>query len=170
MDFRALFEEHVSYVWSSLRRLGVRDEDRDDLTQEVFMTAHDLLADFDATRPFRPWVFAISYRIVLRYRRRLGRARTVSGESEEVLDPVPSAQAQLEAAEGRALVTRALAGIELSRRAVFIMKEIDGQDVPEIAAALGIPLNTAYSRLRLAREDFRQVVTRLQAKGGKAHV
>ena len=42
------------------------------------------------------------------------------------------------------------------------MHDIDGHVMPDIAAALGVPLNTAYSRLRLARADFAAAVKRLQ--------
>ena len=58
----------------------------------------------------------------------------------------------------------ALAQVELHRRAVLILKDIDGQSIPEIAHALGIPLNTAYSRLRLARADLAGILTAKAAK------
>ena len=58
-----------------------------------------------------------------------------------------------------------LAALELDRRAVFVMHDIDGHVMPDIATALGIPLNTAYSRLRLARADFAVAVKR--AQGGQ---
>jgi hypothetical protein len=50
------------------------------------------------------------------------------------------------------------------KRAVFVAHELEGQAAPEIAAALGIPLNTVYSRLRVARDTFSKVVRRLAAK------
>ena len=59
---------------------------------------------------------------------------------------------------------RALEHIPIERRGVFVMHDIDGIAAPEIAVALEIPLNTAYSRLRLARRDFGEAVARL--KGG----
>ncbi len=165
-EFRQLFDAHASYVWNSLRRLGIPDKDRDDLTQEVFMTVHALLDDYDRGRPFRPWLFGIAYRIALRHRRRLGRGREVPEPSREPVDRTPTAEAALVSKQARELVAAAIEGIELHRRAVFVMKEIDGVDVPDIADALGIPLNTAYSRLRLAREDFRDAVRRLDARKG----
>lgn len=64
----------------------------------------------------------------------------------------------------RALLMQALDELELERRAVFVMHELDGQAVPEIAAALEIPLGTAYSRLRLAREDMTAAVRRFRAQ------
>ena len=49
-EFRRLFEEHASYAWNTLRRFGVRDEDRDDLVQEIFVTVHSLLEEYDRAR------------------------------------------------------------------------------------------------------------------------
>jgi RNA polymerase sigma-70 factor (ECF subfamily) len=60
------------------------------------------------------------------------------------------------------LVMRALDTLDLQRRAVFVMSELGGHTMPEIAETLSVPLNTAYSRLRLARQDFESAVRRLQ--------
>lgn len=158
MDFRRIFDEHASYVFHSLARLGVPDHHRDDLVQEVFMTVHALFEDYDPTRPFRPWVFAIAYRISLRHRRKSASNRELLVEAEAPsTDPDPLEA--LEAMQARERIRRALAKVELHRRAVLILKDIDGQSIPEIAHALGIPLNTAYSRLRLARADLANVLT-----------
>ena len=153
MDFRGIFDEHASYVFHSLARLGVPDHHRDDLVQEVFMTVHALFEDYDPTRPFRPWVFAIAYRISLRHRRKSASRRELMVEADAPATDAGPLEA-LEAAQTRERIRLALETVEVHRRAVLILKDIDGQSVPEIAHALGIPLNTAYSRLRLAREDL----------------
>jgi RNA polymerase sigma-70 factor (ECF subfamily) len=163
MDFRRLFDEHASYVFHSLARLGVPDHHRDDLVQEVFMTVHALFEDYDPTRPFRPWVFAIAYRISLRYRRKSASNREILVEAEAPSTDAGPLEA-LEAMQARERLRRALAQVELHRRAVLILKDIDGQSIPEIAHALGIPLNTAYSRLRLARADLAGILTAKAAK------
>lgn len=161
MNFRPVFDENVSWVWLSLRRLGIPDSDRDDATQEVFMTAHALLDDFDSSRPLRPWLFGITYRIALRHRRRLGRNPTAA-DPIDMASTEPNAEEALASHQARALVAKAIGSIEIHRRAVFIMKEIDGVAVPEIAKTLDLPVNTAYSRLRLAREDFEAAVKRMR--------
>lgn len=158
--FRELFDAHVDYVWNTLRRFGIPDAERDDVTQEVFLAVHDLLEDYDATRPFRPWLFAIAYRVALRHRRRVGRRAEDVSEPAALADRVVTRD-ESSARDARELVLRAVEAIEIHRRAVFVMKELDGHDVPEIAEALGIPLNTAYTRLRLARDEFRAAVERL---------
>ncbi|HVH46210.1 MAG TPA: sigma-70 family RNA polymerase sigma factor [Labilithrix sp.] len=168
----AVFESEFGYVYNTLRRLGVREHDLKDQTQEVFLTVHQIIADYDPSRPLRPWLFGIAYRIAARYRGRAHRRREVFGEGDEDLaagavDPSPRADAELESARRRALVLAAIEQIDLPRRGVFVMNEIDGHPMPEIAAALGIPLNTAYSRLRLARQDFAAAVKRLREEGAK---
>ena len=50
------------------------------------------------------------------------------------------------------------------KREVFVLAELEQLPVPEIAEAIGVNVNTAYSRLRLAREAFNQAIARHQAR------
>ena len=58
-------------------------------------------------------------------------------------------------------VTALLIGI-LGWRAVFVLMEIEQLTAPETADALGVNLNTVYSRLRLARRDYNETLERLR--------
>jgi len=64
-------------------------------------------------------------------------------------------------------VLRALQEVDLEQRAVLILADIDEQPIPLVAESLGIPLNTAYSRLRVARLRFAAAVRRLQTLRGQ---
>lgn len=166
-SLRAIFEDHADHVGNSLRRLGVRDADVPDLVQEVFVVVHQILPDYDPDRPMWPWLFGICYRTAAAYRRRA--FREVLDDGTLANDRADSSEDVVEAMsreEDRRLVLAAIQHVELHRRAVFIMADIDGVAVPEIAQALGIGLNTAYSRLRLARDDFRAAVMRLHKRRG----
>jgi RNA polymerase sigma-70 factor (ECF subfamily) len=57
-----------------------------------------------------------------------------------------------------------LDALDWDRRVVFVACELEEQEVATVAAALGIPRNTAASRLRLAREDFTKAVRRLTGR------
>src|SRR4029079_8541226 len=61
-DFRAVFDQEVGYVWNVMRRVGVPEPERNDLTQEVFLTVYTLFDDYDRSRPIKPWLFGIAYR------------------------------------------------------------------------------------------------------------
>jgi RNA polymerase sigma-70 factor (ECF subfamily) len=165
-DMGAFFDENFTYVWNTLRRFGVRDADLEDLVQEVFLKVHVRSADYDASRAIRPWLFGFAYRVASDYRR-LARHRIVAPrEPAEVVDPARPADERIEAEEERALVETALAAVEIDRRAVFVLHDIHEVPVPEVAETLGIPLNTAYSRLRIAREEFATAVKRLRKARG----
>ena len=159
--FRTLFDREASYVMCSLRRLGVRERDIPDVAHDVFVTVYRLLDGFDADRPARPWLFAIALRVAADHRR-LARHREIPSDAlHDRQDEAASADELVATAQRRALVLRALDTLDLDQRAVVVMHDLDEVAVPAIAEALSIPINTAYSRLRLGRERFRAAVTRL---------
>jgi RNA polymerase sigma-70 factor (ECF subfamily) len=165
-DLGAIFDEHFDYVWATLRRLGVRDADREDLVHEVFLKIHTRLADYDASRPLRPWLFGFAYRVAADHHRLARHRVEVLGAPGDAADDTVAADERVAALEERDLLLSALQTIELDRRAVLVMHDIDDVPVPEIAQMLDIPLNTAYSRLRLARGQLGAAVTRLRIARG----
>lgn len=165
LEFTAIFQRECSYVFHTLRRLGVRERDLEDVAHEVFLTIHKKLAEYDRSRPLRPWIFAFAYRFAADYRKRAQYRREVASDEIEPVDSIDPIDERLDAARARQLVVDALEALDLDKRAVFVMHEIDGVAIPEVARTLGIPLNTAYSRLRLAREAFAQSVKRVRARG-----
>ncbi len=165
-DFRAIYRAELPYVWRTMRRLGARPADVEDLVHDVFVVVHRRLSDYDPARPIRPWLFGIAFRVASDYRRRARFRREVVTDDIDRPAPDIPADARMAAAEDRALVIEALAALDLDRRAVLVLHDIDGYAAPEIADTLGVKLNTVYSRLRVARKRFEQAVRRLQARKG----
>jgi RNA polymerase sigma-70 factor (ECF subfamily) len=165
LDFRKLFDSEFEYVWHALRRLGVREADLEDVTHDVFLAVYRRLDTFDASRPQRPWLFGFAYRYAADYRKLARHRREVLELSPETRDPSPSAFDRADLGETLRIANHALSTLELDRRAVFVLHELDECPMPEVAQSLGIPLNTAYSRLRLAREDLAAAIRRLRARG-----
>jgi RNA polymerase sigma-70 factor (ECF subfamily) len=153
-SFREVFEAELNYVYHTLRRLGVRAADLPDGTQEVFATVATLLEDYDPTRPLRPWLFGITYRVGMRYLGVAHRRREVPSEIPEAPDSSPDAEALVSKGETRELVQSALEVLDPAHRAVLLLAHMEGLSVPEISRTLDIPLNTAYSRLHRARQAF----------------
>jgi RNA polymerase sigma-70 factor (ECF subfamily) len=164
--FRAIFETGFDYVWNTLRRLGVAPADLEDVSHDVLFAVYRKLDSYDPARPLRPWLFAFSYRAGSEYCRRRRMRREVV-ELGEVIDAGPLVDERLVDQESRALVAAALASLDLDRRAVFVMHDLDDISIPEIARCLDIPLNTAYSRLRVARERFVKALARLRLQESK---
>ena len=164
-DFSDLFSQQFAFVWGSLRRLGVQERDVEDVAQDVFLKVHAKFDVFDRARPVRPWLFAFAVRAAADYRR-LARHRVERlGPESEAERPslAKGADRQLEEFEERSLVEEALNAVPLDRRAVLIAFELDEVPMKEVATALEIPLHTAYSRLRVGREEFAAAIRRLRA-------
>lgn len=154
-DFSSMYADQLSFVWKSLRRLGVAERDLDDLTQEVFIVAFQRIASYEPSRPLRPWLFGIALRVASGHRRRAFVHREVGGSLPRFFfDQRPSPLDAAETAQTMARVLAALETLRMERKAVFILHDIDGHSIPEVAEALSIPVNTAYTRLRAARADF----------------
>lgn len=151
LDFQTTYREELNYVWHSLRRLGVASAELEDATQDVFVIVHRRLHDFDLTRPVRPWLFGIALRIASERRRQV--RPTVPLEADVASDLMLPTDA-LELKQRQHLVRGALLQLSTEQRAVFILHDLDQCVMPDVAQALEIPLNTAYSRLRLARQAF----------------
>jgi RNA polymerase sigma-70 factor (ECF subfamily) len=165
-DLGTIFDEHFDYVWATLGRLGVRSAEREDLVQEVFLKVHRRLADYDDARPLRPWLFGFTFRVAADHHRRPHhRLEGLDTQDEPVAEGVP-ADERIAARQEREIVLRALDTIKLDRRAVLLLHDIDDVPVPDIAKLLDIPLNTAYSRLRVARAQLAAAVTRLRIARG----
>jgi len=160
-DFERIYDDQLNYVWNSLRRLGVRTADIEDLTQDVFMKVFHALGDYDPARPIKPWLFGFCFRVASDYRKHVFHDREVGVDHLEHADDARNPEQEAVLGEQRALALQALAEVELERRAVLVMHDFDGHSIPEIVQVLDVPLNTLYSRLRLARVEFEAAVLRL---------
>lgn len=163
--FRQVYEDCFGYVWSILRRLGVFDRELEDAVHDVFIVFHRRIADFDHSRPARPWLAGIAARVASDFRRRaVNRREQVTAEPDAPAS-APGQEAELQAREARTLVRQALDRLDSDRRTVLVLCDLEGFTAPEVAELLELPLNTAYSRLRLARRDFEAAVRALRGEG-----
>lgn len=165
--FSRIFVEQFRYVYNTLRRLGVHAVDIEDSTHEVFLAVYRHLAEWEPDRPIRPWLFAFAYRVASAYRRQARHRRETTTLDHETASVARDSLEQLVQAQHLALVHSALLAIDLDHRAVFILHVLDETPMPQTAQALGIPLNTGYSRLRAARRKFDSALQRLQPRGGR---
>jgi RNA polymerase sigma-70 factor (ECF subfamily) len=161
--FRAIFDAELAFVWNSLRRLGVAERDVEDVAHELFVVVNRCLEQYDPNRPIRPWLFAIACRTASDYRRRArNRYEFLAGERGDEAHPGESADHVLQDAQEKNLARRALLAVPEERRQVLILHDFEETAMHDIALGLDIPLKTAYSRLRVAREELIAAARRLQ--------
>lgn len=165
--FVEVFRAEHRGVATLLRRLGVHPGDVEDVTQELFLVVHRRWGDYDPARPVRPWLRAFAVRVAADYRQSARVRRERTDDEVDPTDERPSAHDQLADHQRRALVMEALDALSPERRDVMVLIDLEESSAPEAADALGIPLNTAYSRLREARKDFAAAVRRIQLRRGE---
>jgi RNA polymerase sigma-70 factor (ECF subfamily) len=170
LSFDQVYEAHFSFVWRSAKRLGMRDASLDDAVQEVFVVVHRRLAEFEGRSSLRTWLFGITLRIVRDHRRSARRRDPGCEVDPDTLRATGNGPAETaERAEAVRLLHALLDELDDERREVFVMSELEQMVMPEIADALGINVNTAYARLRAARQDFEQALTRHRARDTWRH-
>jgi RNA polymerase sigma-70 factor (ECF subfamily) len=153
------YQRQFDYVCRTLRRLGTGPAEVEDLAQEVFMVLRQVWAQYDSTRPLRPFLFGVAFRIASAHQRK--RSREIAFGVADVHDLAPGPDDALQSKQARALVLAALERIPLLRRAVLVMHDLDDVPMADVAAVLAIPRFTAYSRLRKARKELEAAVRRL---------
>jgi RNA polymerase sigma-70 factor (ECF subfamily) len=157
---REIFRSEVGFVLRVLRRLGVPEPDLDDAAQDVFVVVHRKLEGLEPRATLKGWLFGIAQRVAIARRRR---ARVRLEEPRADLDSAATVEGQGDATaqvDARTLLLRAIDRLDDDRRAAFVLYELEGFTIHEIARALDCPLQTVYSRLRTARQLVRSYVER----------
>jgi len=168
--FAEVYEKWFGFVWRSARGLGVADAALDDLVQEIFVVVHRRLHDFEGRSSIRTWLSGIVLNVVRHHRRSLARKGPRLAGADEHAEPDEQASPERSPFERAALsedvrlLQRLLDSLDDEKREVLVLTELEELSAPEIAEALGINLNTAYSRLRLAREQFDAALGRERAR------
>ncbi len=161
--FRRVFDEHFPFVWRTLRRLGVTQASLPDASQRVFWAAARRIEDIPDERA-RGFLFGTARRVAADFRR-LGQRIVSTPDDELVVDvATPSAEELLDQKRARELLDELLDALDDDLREMLVLQEGEGMSLSEIAELLEIPLGTAASRLRRAREEFRRRLKRCMAR------
>ena len=149
--FAAAYDAEFDTVWLYLRRLGVPEADVEDAVHDVFVVAHQRYGTYDPSRPLRPWLLGIAFRVAAHWRRRHRLEVPVAEPEPKRPDEAHAPDELVASQQVRTRLQAALARLDIHQRAVVVMHDLNGIPVPEIASSLEVPLNTVYSRLRLGR-------------------
>jgi RNA polymerase sigma-70 factor (ECF subfamily) len=169
-----MYREHFRFVWRTVRRLGLRDSAVDDVVQEVFLVVHRRLGDFEGRSSPKTWLYGIVRRVVSNHRRTLRRKSVLPSDGVPAADVEAlecgalGPEASAEQAERVRLLHRLLAELDDDKREVFILAELEGLTMAEIAEALAVNANTIASRLRAARRAFEAALDRETGGDGAA--
>lgn len=166
--FSAIYRQYFDFVWSSARHLGIANEAIDDVVQEVFIVIHERLPTLQQPESLRSWIYGVVRRVASGHRRSHKLYQVRGAEVAQLAEPgVRTPTTPQQVAEQNAqvqLLQSLLSELDEPKREVFVLAELQEMSVPEIALALEIPVNTAYSRLRAARLAFEAGLARRAAR------
>lgn len=155
------------FVARSLRNLGVWGGELDDCVQKVFLVAARRLGDIEEGKE-RAFLFACARNTAAHFRRSLARKREVSDDVlADQSNPAASPEALTEQKRHREMLDRVLENMDEAVRSIFVLYSFEEMTMAEIATVLDIPPGTVASRLRRAREIFREEIQALSAKNNQ---
>lgn len=166
VTFAALYSEHFAFVWRNLRRLGVPESGLRDAAQDVFLVVHRRLTEFEGRGTIQAWLYSILRRVAADHRRRGRRKDLGDHEQAEAIadasDPGPEDRAAR--GEELQLLLQLLNELDEDKRDILVLVDLEGMAVPQAAEAVSCNLNTAYSRLRAARQQMQEGLERHRAE------
>ena len=174
-NFEQLYTAHVTFIWRSARRLGVRPAAVEDVVQEVFLVAHRKLATFQGDLGVKAWLWRILDNVVHTHRRTQQRKRRFFWGSDDVdpqdlqAPPMLGPESLSERAEANRVLHSLLDELDDDKRRVLVLVELEEMSVVEAAEFLNVNLNTLHSRLRAARRDFDGAAKRYRERTGSEH-
>jgi RNA polymerase sigma-70 factor, ECF subfamily len=168
LDFREVYDSRFHDVVRWVRAMGGREEDLEDLAQEVFIIVRRKLVDFDG-KNLQGWLYRITQRTVRDYRRAawfrnlLARRKLPDHERAllKLVEPGRGPAEEQELKEAQKAFHSILDRMREKHRTAFVLFELEGYTGEEIAELEGTPVSTIFTRLYHARREFTAIVKQL---------
>ena len=168
--FELLMRRHNARLYRAMLAILRDPTDAEDVMQEAYVRAYEHLHEFEGRAQFSTWLTRIAINEALGRRRATQRRlAALDGGSVAVLDEyrdkmmrgssfTPAPDAALAQVQLRGLLESAIARLPESFRTVFVLREIEGMSVDEVAETLDIPAATVKTRDLRARRRLREAL------------
>lgn len=150
-----IYRRHQGLVRWVLRARGVPEVALEDHVHDVFLAILRRLPERDPGVPMRAWVAGVARNVSFSHRRTAARQRSRALRLVPPDDP-PRPDEELERREAWQALCAFLDDLGPEQREVFVMVEVTGMRISELAETMGMPANTLHSRLKVARTRFSQ--------------
>jgi RNA polymerase sigma-70 factor (ECF subfamily) len=168
-SFEPLIRKYSPRVFAMARRYARRENEVEDIAQEVWMKAFQKLSGFRGDAPFEHWLMRLAVRTCYDFLRAHQRNREttfteLSHEEDEWLEHFVAEPEEAEeaAAAARSLVQRILEQLSPPARLIITLLEIEERSVREIADLTGWSTALVKVRAFRARAEMRKILTKLQ--------
>lgn len=164
----SLVHEHARPLYRAARGMGFRDEEAEDLAQDVFTTFLETLDRYEGRSQVRTWLFGILYRKVLERRRDQAKERrhdSIDEVFESRFDenghwtrPPADLQRIMESRELGVAISECLEGLPAAQRSVFVFREMEGMETAEICKILDVSVTNVSVMMFRARNRLRECI------------
>jgi RNA polymerase sigma-70 factor (ECF subfamily) len=160
-----LYDRYHETTREFLSRAAPNPADAEDLVQETFLTLLQAAASYDGRPRAAGFIIGVAVQLLRRRRRFLGRWAEILWEVQDLyVAAVATPEDNARATEDLAAVDRALSRMSEAKRIVYLMVEREGLSGEEVAAALGVPIGTVWTRLHHARAALQRALLK---RGGR---
>jgi RNA polymerase sigma-70 factor (ECF subfamily) len=158
-EFEELLRRYRNRVYRICYRMAGNADDAEDWAQECFIRVYRQLRQYNPKQPFAPWLIRVASNanINLAKSRQARQDHVQVGlqvdweTSEPARDPMQVAMRTDEARQ----IQAAVSCLEPELRQAVALRVVDGLSFSELAETLGVPLQTAASRVRRALTQIR---------------
>jgi RNA polymerase sigma-70 factor (ECF subfamily) len=166
-QFEVFMQNYQNMVFSTAMRLLTNQSEAEDVTQEVFLRAYERFDQLHDSPTAGGWLKTVATNLSLnhlsRYRSRwsffselIGRGREENEECEMEFLAGESVKEELDQADRRALVERALQKLPAAQRVPLVLFHFEELTYEEIAAKLGVSLGKVKTDIFRGREGLRR--------------
>lgn len=163
--FEQIFLRFQRRIYNLVYQMVSNEDDASEITQQVFVRAHDSLGRLEHAEAFTTWIHTIATNLCRDHVRRRSHIRTDSLEqrysgdddsesTREIPDDSVSPEGILEDAEKHAVIHQAIQSLSENHRAVITLHHLQGMEVVDIAEIMGCRVGTVKSRLARARDEL----------------
>lgn len=160
--------EHARPLYRAARGMGFREEEAEDLVQDIFATFLETLDRFEGLSQVRTWLFGILHHKVFERRRERYREER-NDPIDEVFEsrfdtrgnwvrPPDDLHGLMESQQIGEAIAGCLEGLPAAQREVFVLREVQGFETPEICKILGLTVTNMGVMMHRARNRLRECI------------
>ncbi len=169
-NFALIISRYKNKLFNYIRRItSIRDEDAEDLLQEIFLKVYLNLNDFDTDLKFSSWIYAIAHNQVISQHRKLsvraeGHSTTLEDDSARKLASNVNIEKEIDNIYLKDNVAKVLYSLPEKYREVLVLKFLEEKNYQEISDIIKKPVGTVGSLMNKAKGEFKKELTKQQIK------
>ena len=154
--FRTLYDRHLRHVTAQVGRIMGPWNEVEDTVQEVFVQLHRALPSYRFDSRFTTWLYRITHNVTVSQIRKQSRQRHRDSLANIRLND--DEWGKLDARSQIKVLYAALEEVSEKNREAFVLHEIEGLPLKEVAEIANVSINTIAARVRRTRENLKQIL------------